>query len=337
MEIKHTFFKKKKLELAVAALAVVVVVLGVCAAFGFTVPYAVASDGEHVEDPWVVTIGEEEAFVVASQEEGNAIIEEVKASYSTENTQESKTTLEPEVKVVEKELKRSEENPVITETDDAVAAVLEANATEDPMVIVRTTEKVTKEEKIDYEIEYEESDELYVGEEKVVEKGEKGVRTVVRKITKENGKVIAKKIISKTVEEEPKTEVVQKGTKTLTGGAVMGNGSGQDVANYALQFVGNPYKYGGSSLTNGTDCSGFTMSVYAHFGISLPHSSSAQLSCGKGVPYSEAKPGDIICYSGHVAIYIGNGKIVHASTASTGIIVSNANYRKILSVRRIIE
>lgn len=337
MEIKHTFFKKKKLELAVAALAVVVVVLGVCAAFGFTVPYAVASDGEHVEDPWVVTIGEEEAFVVASQEEGNAIIEEVKASYSTENTQESKTTLEPEVKVVEKELKRSEENPVITETDDAVAAVLEANATEAPMVIVRTTEKVTKEEKIDYEIEYEESDELYVGEEKVVEKGEKGVRTVVRKITKENGKVIAKKIISKTVEEEPKTEVVQKGTKTLTGGAVMGNGSGQDVANYALQFVGNPYKYGGSSLTNGTDCSGFTMSVYAHFGISLPHSSSAQRSCGKGVPYSEAKPGDIICYSGHVAIYIGNGKIVHASTASTGIIVSNANYRKILSVRRIIE
>ena len=95
--------------------------------------------------------------------------------------------------------------------------------------------------------------------------------------------------------------------------------------------------YSGTSLTNGTDCSGFTMSVYAKFGVSLPHSSSAQRSCGKEVPYSEAKPGDIICYAGHVAIYIGNGKIVHASTPSTGIKVSSATYKNIITVRRIIE
>lgn len=111
---------------------------------------------------------------------------------------------------------------------------------------------------------------------------------------------------------------------------------GTAVADYALQFVGNPYVYGGSSLTNGTDCSGFVMSVYANFGVSLPHSSSADRSQGAAVDgLANAQAGDLICYSGHVALYIGNGQIVHASTAKTGIIVSNADYKKVLAVRRI--
>lgn len=112
--------------------------------------------------------------------------------------------------------------------------------------------------------------------------------------------------------------------------------TGSAVASYACQFIGNPYVYGGSSLTNGTDCSGFVMSVYAHFGVGLPHSSSAQRSAGREVSVSEMQPGDIVCYSGHVAIYVGNNTIVHASNARDGIkLTSPANYRTILSVRRI--
>lgn len=115
-----------------------------------------------------------------------------------------------------------------------------------------------------------------------------------------------------------------------------GSAMGKEVINYATQFVGNPYVYGGSSLTNGTDCSGFVMSVYANFGVGLPHSSSAMRSLGTDVGGLEnAQPGDIVCYSGHVGLYVGNGQIVHASTSKTGIIVSGASYRKVLSVRRI--
>lgn len=115
------------------------------------------------------------------------------------------------------------------------------------------------------------------------------------------------------------------------------SGKGSSVVSYATQFVGNPYVWGGESLTNGADCSGFIKSVYAHFGVSLPHSSGAMRSCGVGVSYSEAKPGDIICYSGHVAIYMGGGAIVHASNKKDGIKISyNAAYRSIVAVRRVI-
>lgn len=113
-------------------------------------------------------------------------------------------------------------------------------------------------------------------------------------------------------------------------------GSGQAVADYACQFVGNPYVYGGTSLTNGADCSGFVMSVYAAFGIGLPHSSSGMRSVGYEVSQDAMQPGDIICYSGHVAIYVGNNTIVHASTEATGIkYTSPANYKSIITVRRI--
>ena len=115
-----------------------------------------------------------------------------------------------------------------------------------------------------------------------------------------------------------------------------GSGKGADIANYACQFVGNPYVAGGTSLTNGADCSGFVMSVYQHFGISLPRSSYSQSTVGKGVSYSEAQPGDVIYYGGHVGIYIGNGQIVHASTERTGIKITSATYRSIITVRRII-
>ena len=116
-----------------------------------------------------------------------------------------------------------------------------------------------------------------------------------------------------------------------------GSGAGSSVVDYATQFVGNPYVWGGTSLTNGADCSGFVQSVYANFGVSLPRTSYEQQNAGTEVSYADAQPGDLICYGGHVAIYMGNGQIVHASNSTDGIKISNdATYRTILSVRRLV-
>ena len=116
-----------------------------------------------------------------------------------------------------------------------------------------------------------------------------------------------------------------------------GGSKGQQIVDYACQFLGNPYVPGGTSLTNGADCSGFTMSVFRQFGINLPRNSYAQSQVGTAVSYDQARAGDIIYYGGHVGIYMGDGRIVHASTQKTGIKISVATYRPIITIRRVIN
>lgn len=161
-----------------------------------------------------------------------------------------------------------------------------------------------------------------IREERRVEKAEKASEQA------EQDKTAALEAIQQTVEDARKKAEEEAEAQRVA--------KRQAVVDFALQFEGNPYVYGGTSLTNGADCSGFVMSVYANFGVGLPHSSAADRNVGSAVPsLAEAQPGDIICYSGHVGIYAGDGMLVHASTSKTGIIISSATYRNILSIRRI--
>lgn len=157
-------------------------------------------------------------------------------------------------------------------------------------------------------------------------KAEEEARLAKEEAAKEEGKKKAAAVEAKAKSEGAAQSV----------GSGSGSSSGNAVVSYATQFVGNPYVYGGTSLTNGADCSGFVLSVYKNFGVNLPHSSSAMRSVGYEVSLADAQPGDIICYSGHVAIYCGNNTVVHASTAATGIkYTSPANYKSVITVRRI--
>lgn len=151
------------------------------------------------------------------------------------------------------------------------------------------------------------------------------------------------KKIAKLKEEERKKLAAQNASNTNSNSNTAtiitnatGSELGKQIASYACQFIGNPYVSGGTSLTNGADCSGFTYRVYADFGYSIPRTSYSQRNAGVAVEYANAQPGDIVCYEGHVGLYIGGGKIVHASTPSNGIKVNGATYRNIVCVRRII-
>ena len=209
-----------------------------------------------------------------------------------------------------------------------------------PMVDVLVTQEVTSEKKIKFKTVKETSSEVLKNTTVVKQEGAYGKRKVTELVTSKNGVVTESEELNSEVIKKPKKRIVVKGTGTLpapTGGKTY-QGSGSAVANYALRFVGTPYVYGGSSLTGGADCSGFVLAVYKHFGITMAHDAGVMRSYGKEVPLSAAMPGDLVCYYGHVAIYIGGGQVVHAVNEGMGVAVTGVGYTgSVICVRRIIE
>lgn len=209
-----------------------------------------------------------------------------------------------------------------------------------PMVDVLVTQEVTSEKKIKFKTVQETSSEVLKNTTVVKQEGAYGKRKVTELVTSKNGVVTESEELNSEVIKKPKKRIVVKGTGTLpapTDGKTY-QGSGSAVANYALRFVGTPYVYGGSSLTEGADCSGFVLAVYKHFGITMAHDAGVMRSYGKEVPLSAAMPGDLVCYYGHVAIYIGGGQVVHAVNEGMGVAVTGVGYTgPVICVRRIIE
>ena len=253
--------------------------------------------------------------------------------YSPEGAQINSITVDKKLSSEEADLKRGGEPETVMTADEAVDYVLAQNSSDDPLFCVTISSETGSLQNVAAGTTYEDNKDLYEGDQKVKSEGKNGNQIVTNQTVSVNGSVVTSEVVDTAVVSEAVNSVVYKGTKekeTTT--------ANDKSASYGLQFVGNPYKSGGTSLTNGADCSGFTQSVYAKFGISLPRTTWGQAKVGKGVSYSEAKAGDLILYSHHVGIYIGGGKIVHASNSKKGICVTNAkNCGPIQTVRRIVE
>lgn len=290
----------------------------------------IAKDG----DWYQMKSGNVEGYVKAeyfkSGDEAKKIADEVGNKVATVNTETLKVRSEADLEATVLGLVAGgEELSVLDEENGFVKVSIEEGdgwVSEDYVILA--TEYVTAES-------VEEEKERLAKEEQAKEDARKAAKAAEERL-KEKEKAKEKK--AQEAQESAQDSAPEKAPQEepVTAPVSSGSGLGQSVADFAVQFVGNPYVYGGTSLTNGADCSGFVMSVYKNFGVSLPHSSSADRHVGYNVgSLAEAQAGDLVCYSGHVGIYIGNGQIVHASTAATGIKISDANYRTPVAIRRI--
>lgn len=336
---------RKKLTIAVAFLMTVMLLLGLYV----TKPYAVYADGTKVEDPYVVKAGNEELFLVEDKETAEEVIASVMEAYAPDGAQINSIVVDKKICAEDKTLERGgKEPPLVLTEGEAVSYILEKNSTDEPLFSVTINAETGSVAAMDVGEAYEETEDMYVGDTQVKSTGTAGSQVVTNQVTSVNGVSLTSTVVDTTVLQESTDTVIYKGIKEKPKpkhnaaadykGHVMGSGNGAAIASYAVQFAGNPYVAGGTSPENGADCSGFTQAIYSRFGISLPRTSGQQAYCGKGVSLSEAKAGDLVCYSGHVAIYMGGGKIIHASTSRGGIKVSNVHDPGgIITVRRIVE
>lgn len=376
MSFMETLKKKKTIIIAVVV-AIAVIIAAVAYLINATKPYALTESGEKINKAYSLTIDGKEVGLFESKDKCAKVVDGIKNYYVEDESNVTSVEIKQDIAVEEAKLERgfTAEHPVCDNHDEVLDFIMtgteekktytvrngdtawdiagandvsikklsswnddvnlekltagdEINLYEEKSLVdVTTVEKVTYTKQIKFKTKYIKTSKLTEGQTKVKKAGKYGKKRVKATVTKENGKTVDTDITVSKVIKKPVTQVVYKGTAT----------AGQTVVNFAMQFVGNPYVWGGTSLTNGCDCSGFTMAVYAHFGYGLPHNSWAQMGSGREVSYSEAKPGDLIIYGNHVALYAGGGMIVHAANPRQGITTGYATYRPILSVRRILN
>ena len=289
--------------------------------------------GEKVHALTVVKVNNKEVGYFKSKKEAEKVVKNtIQSKVPKKNFEkiEVKDKIEIEEKQVDSKLKVTSKKDEIKKIEKSIDVQTEY------------TEKSTTND--DIQVEEQKTDELYVGETKEVEVGEVGTKEVETKTIYINGEVKDTKT-SEEVTKPAKKKIILIGTKerpknysTLGSkyNAPMYKGDGQSIVDYGKQFLGNPYVYGGTSLTKGCDCSGFIYRLYLDSGYSVPRVGFDKI--GKKVSLAEARPGDIVTYKGHYALYIGNNKVIHASNPKSGIIETNINYSgAVLSINRVIE
>lgn len=301
--------------------------------------HALYKDAMSVYDPYVIKADGQQLAVVASRDSAQAVVTGLKLYYCKDVAAEQAATVTTSVTFEKLPLSAGGKTPIVS-TEAAVRHIVSLNKTQaEPAVKVESKSIGTETQAIKHKTKVIKTDKLYRGTKEIAEKGSDGEQEVTSSITTVNGEVTEKNVVSTEVTKKAQTKVVLRGTKDIEGIEVDpdSGATGVKVVEYAMKWLGNPYVWGGESLTDGCDCSGFTMLVYGHFGVELPHYSYSQEAYGKEIKsLDDAAAGDLICYGSHVAIYIGNDKMINAANPKAGITIGTADYRKIVTIRRLV-
>lgn len=284
--------------------------------------------------PWAVRSNGKTVAYVRSKEAGESVITGLRIHYYRDSvTMQQDAELQSLVTVSKVTgVETNDAKVKMTSVQQAVSDIVEQNKKEETPAVQLIYSKTLKETReIKPARKVIKTAKLEKGQQKVENKGTSGSRYIEREVTQVNDKVVDQNVMKSKVQTKPQAEIVYEGT------ALSSENKGKAIVALAKKYLGNPYVWGGESLEHGVDCSGYMMKLYEHYGIQLPHSSSAQGGMGKEVSHSDMQPGDLIVYPGHVAMYAGNGQIIHAAGKSQGIIMSDeAGYSgKIKHIRRI--
>ncbi|MDO4177140.1 MAG: NlpC/P60 family protein [Bacillota bacterium] len=323
----------KSIKVLIVLGIIIAVIAAVLVVMQLNRPYAITVDGENI-------------LLVEDKDTGEAVIEKLMTSYQPEGTKLKNLTTDKELGFDIIKLWEDYDEDSIMTRKEAVAFLTAENADGDPLFTTTIKGRTKVVEEYIPEIEYKKDDEMFAGEARVEVEGVAGTQKVTYEITTVNGEETGKEAVDSKVLEEGTAPVIYKGTmglpegedwRTYEGDPVLHNGD--EMSKYALKYLGAPYKYGGYSLTDGIDCVQFVRAMYAKYGIKLPNNHKGLQNVGKGVSLGNAKPGDIVCYNHHVAIYLGDGKIVHSARGGgfNGVKTSNVNFMKIKTIRHVID
>lgn len=295
---------------------------------------------------WAVKAGGRTIAIVNSEENAKKVFSDIEKTYAAEGAEVVSVT--PKLKTKQLYFKIYEKKPKIVSEEDAVKKVLAAKEDGKPVVQVTAVRREVTQEAVPFSTKEIATSALLSGKTQVKTKGVNGTAEVTSEVTTVNGVETARKVLSKKVVKQPVTQEVLKGTggrsySPAGAGFIVyvpagtAGEKGAAVANYALKWVGNPYRWGGNDLRTGVDCSGFVCCVYQAMGVNVTRGNLRTIGYSVGTNPGNAQPGDIIIYSGHYGIYIGNNKLVHAMNAQNGIRVSTIGYngKRILDIRRV--